>query len=82
MTADMTHRYSKVPDLDTAQVPDGYVVYLSNREKVFFLNNTAAAILELCDGEHTLEEIRRDPGGPPTILTSCLTTSSRNRSRT
>lgn len=57
MTLDMTRRYAKLVELETEQVPDGYVVYLSARERVFFLNNTAAVILELCDGEHTLEEI-------------------------
>lgn len=59
MTLDMTQRYAKLAGLETEQVPDGYVVYLSARERVFFLNNTAAVILELCDGEHTLEEIAK-----------------------
>lgn len=57
MIPDMSQRYCKIPDLDTEQVPDGYVVYQSAREKVFFLNNTAAVILELCDGAHSLDEI-------------------------
>jgi len=57
MTLDLTQRYAKLPGLETEQVPDGYVVYLSERERVFFLNNSAAVILELCDGEHTLAEI-------------------------
>ena len=57
MTLDMTQRYEKLAGLETEQVPDGYVVYLSERERVFFLNNTAAVILELCDGEHMLAEI-------------------------
>ena len=57
MTFDLSRRYTKSAEAEIEQVPDGYVVYMSERERVLFLNNTAAVILELCDGEHTLEEI-------------------------
>ncbi len=53
----MTERFKKIADLEINQVPDGYVIYQPDRDRVHFLNNTAAAILELCDGEHTLQEI-------------------------
>lgn len=57
MNLDMTRRYMKLGDLETEQVPDGYVAYMPERDRVYFLNNTAAVILELCDCEHTLDEI-------------------------
>lgn len=53
----MSDRFNKIPDLEINQVPDGYVIYQSERDRVHFLNSTAAAILELCDGQHSLLEI-------------------------
>jgi hypothetical protein len=41
------------------QVPDGYVIYQAERERVHFLNPTAVSVYELCDGKHTSEQIGR-----------------------
>lgn len=43
--------------LEVSEVPDGYIVYRGDTEKVHFLNPTAAFVFELCDGLHTLGEI-------------------------
>ena len=57
MKVEMSARFNKVPDLEINQVPDGYVIYQPDRDRVHFLNSTAAAVLELCDCEHSVEEI-------------------------
>jgi hypothetical protein len=49
--------YRKIETFDWKEVSDGYVVYDEKRELVHFLNLTAAAILELCDGERDSEAI-------------------------
>ncbi len=37
--------------LDANEVPDGFVVYDPARDRVHYLNHTAALVLELCTGE-------------------------------
>ena len=39
-------------------MPDGYVVYHDSNDRVHFLNVIATVIFELCDGNHTVGEIR------------------------
>jgi len=51
-------RFQKVEDLELSEVPDGYVVYQSAKDRVHFLNQVAAVIFELCDGNHTTADIR------------------------
>ena len=48
-----------VDGLDVNQVKDGLIVYDPARDRVHYLNNTAAAIFTLCDGDHGR---RRDRG--------------------
>jgi Coenzyme PQQ synthesis protein D (PqqD) len=43
--------------LDVHEVPDGYIVYQTDRDRVHYLNKTAAIIFELCDGKLEQEEI-------------------------
>ena len=50
--------YAKAPALEVNEVPDGYVVYQSCKDRVHFLNPVAAVIFELCDGNHTTDDIR------------------------
>ena len=45
--------YRRASDMACNEVPDGYVVYDPRREEVHYLNLTAAAVFELCDGEAT-----------------------------
>jgi len=51
-------RYTKASNLEVNEVPDGYVVYQSSKDRVHFLNPVAAVIFELCDGNHTADDIR------------------------
>lgn len=57
MNLDMSARFARSPNLEINQAPDGYVIYQSGPDRVHFLNMTAAVVLELCDGEHSLQEI-------------------------
>lgn len=43
--------------LDINAVADGYVVYHPTRDRVHYLNNTAALVLEFCTGDNTTSEI-------------------------
>jgi hypothetical protein len=47
----------KAVGLEVFPEADGYVVYQAARDKVHFLNHTAAFVLELCDGLHSSVEI-------------------------
>lgn len=55
MTDQAPQAYRRTEGLDWREVPDGYVVYDERQELVHFLNLTAAAILELCDGKTNLD---------------------------
>jgi hypothetical protein len=44
-------------NLEIHQVPDGYIVYQSERDRVHYLNKTAAIIFEFCDGVHEADDI-------------------------
>ncbi|MCX6997178.1 MAG: hypothetical protein NTV49_08845 [Kiritimatiellaeota bacterium] len=45
-------RLCRRADLQIHPLADGCVVYQPDQERVHFLNLTAAAVLELCDGRH------------------------------
>lgn len=40
------------PDLEINDVADGCIVYQPDRDRVHYLNQTAALILELCNGDN------------------------------
>jgi hypothetical protein len=52
-----SHRPSVVDGLDVNQVSDGLIVYDPDRDRVHYLNNTAAAIFTLCDGAREVRAI-------------------------
>ena len=43
--------------VEVDEVSDGYVVYDGSRDRVHYLNQTAAVIFEFCDGKHEPEDI-------------------------
>ena len=45
------------PDLEFNEVADGYIVYQPDRDRVHYLNQTAAVVLELCNGQNAEAEI-------------------------
>jgi hypothetical protein len=50
---------TKVQGLDINETDDGLIVYQESTDRVHHLNQTAAVVLELCDGTRTVEEIAR-----------------------
>jgi hypothetical protein len=48
---------TQASNLEVHGVPDGYIVYQTERDRVHYLNKTAAIIFELCDGKHELNDI-------------------------
>jgi len=48
-----------VPGLEVNQVADGYIVHQSDRARVHYLNNTAAIVMELCNGRNAEAEMPR-----------------------
>jgi hypothetical protein len=44
-------------NLEVHEVPDGYIVYQTERDRVHYLNKTAAIIFEFCDGVHETDDI-------------------------
>jgi Coenzyme PQQ synthesis protein D (PqqD) len=50
-------RYCKIGGFDQDEVVDGYIVYNKAKDRVHFLNPTAAIVLELCTGVLTALEI-------------------------
>jgi hypothetical protein len=43
--------------LDVNEVPDGYVIYQTETDRVHYLNKTAAIVFELCDGARGPQDI-------------------------
>lgn len=43
--------------LEKTEVPDGFVIFKADTEKVHYLNPSAAVIFELCDGRKNLADI-------------------------
>ena len=46
----MSDQVVQAPNLEIHEVPDGYIVYQTDRDRVHYLNKTSAIILEFCDG--------------------------------
>jgi len=46
----MAEQVFQAANLEVHEVPDGYIVYQTDRDRVHYLNKTAAIILEFCDG--------------------------------
>jgi hypothetical protein len=51
--------YRRVEGFDFTEVPDGFVIYDEGRERVLYLNRTAAAVLELCEEALDAENIAK-----------------------
>jgi len=53
----MTATLLQANNLEVHEVPDGYIVYHTEHDRVHYLNKTAAIIFELCDGKHEPDDI-------------------------
>jgi hypothetical protein len=65
--------------IEINKVADGYVVYQPDRERVHYLNHTAAIVLELCDGQiaadsmsQIIQDVYQLPALPETEVAECL----------
>jgi hypothetical protein len=55
----MSALLSRTSDLDVHEVPDGYIVYDNARDRVHYLNNTAAIIFEFCGSKLEPDDVVR-----------------------
>ena len=53
----MTDVISQAEGLEVNEVPDGYIIYQGTRDRVHYLNKTAAVIFEFCDGNLDADSI-------------------------
>ncbi|MFC1489398.1 PqqD family protein [Thermodesulfobacteriota bacterium] len=53
----MNDNPKQVEGLDINECVDGYVIYHSEKDRIHFLNHTAVLVLELCNGERSMDEI-------------------------
>ena len=53
----MTKLLTRVDDLEVNEVPDGYVIYETARDRVHYLNKTAAIVFEFCDGKRDADDV-------------------------
>ena len=44
-------------NLEVHEVPDGYIIYQADKDRVHYLNKTAAVIFEFCDGLRDPDDI-------------------------
>lgn len=79
MTSAPARIYRARQGLEPNEVDDGYVVYDEANAQVLFLNPTAAAVLELCDGASDIRSIASAlqsefdlPRAPETDVAACL----------
>lgn len=73
-------RPRRADGLEVNEVADGFVVYQPSRDRVHYLNHTAALVLELCTGENARADIDRAvqaaydlPEPPVAELDACFT---------
>ena len=62
--------YRQVDGLEISHVPDGWVIYHHEADRVHFLNPTAALVFGLCNGRHSVADIERILSGAFALSTS------------
>jgi hypothetical protein len=53
----MQDMIARADNLEVHEVPDGYIIYQTARDRVHYLNKTAAVIFEFCDGKRDQADI-------------------------
>jgi hypothetical protein len=79
------NRYPLLADgIDINQVEDGYVIYQQAKDRVHYLNHTAALVLEGCTGKNSVDDIVRIvqdgfdlPDSPVSDVNACLESLAR-----
>jgi hypothetical protein len=82
---DATEQFpERVSGLEVNEVADGYIVHQPDRARVHYLNNTAAIVMELCNGRNAEADLPRllqlafELSAPPAVeVEECLTTLRR-----
>ncbi len=76
---DWNERFRQVPALELSEVLDGFLVYQAERDRLHYLNPTAAAVLQMCDGSLRAAELAevvaaafRLPAVPRREIEDCL----------
>lgn len=71
--------YRRIDGLECNELPEGCVVYDQAREQVHYLNRTATAVLDLCDGNRDadaiadlLQSVFSLPAPPRSDVADCL----------
>jgi len=59
MTETATSRPDKTGGLEINPVTDGYIIYQAARDRVHYLNQTAALVFELCNGRNSSDDLAR-----------------------
>jgi len=59
MTETATSRPDKTDGLEINPVTDGYIIYQAERDRVHYLNQTAALVFELCNGRNSSDDLAR-----------------------
>ncbi len=54
---DWQMRPRRAPGVELQPVVDGFIVYQTQRDRLHYLNSTAALLLEICDGELRAAEL-------------------------
>jgi hypothetical protein len=74
-----TDRPDKTAGLEINPVTDGYIIYQADRDRVHYLNQTAAIVFELCNGRNAADDLARMvqqawqlPSPPTEEVTDCL----------
>jgi len=49
----MPENPTRIDGLDIDETEDGYIIYEPEKDRVHYLNSSAAAILELCNGANS-----------------------------
>jgi hypothetical protein len=81
MPAPEIERPTSAPGLEINPVADGYIVYQPDRDRIHYLNATAAVVLELCNGRNAAADLPEllqrafDLAEPPSeAVAGCLET--------
>jgi len=57
MSETTANRPDKAAGLEINPVTDGYIIYQADRDRVHYLNQTAALVFELCNGRNALDDL-------------------------
>jgi hypothetical protein len=57
MMGDASWNPVRASDIEIIEVADGYIVYQPDRDRVHYLNQTAALVLDLCNSRNTESDL-------------------------